>query len=170
MTNNPLMMLLEPLEKLIIEHGSAVIQEKHIALLKERFAFSEKRIADLASEKAVLQSKLQLLEAEVHQLQEQNKQYKLIVQKYEQPHGILLDKEKTDILLLLHKNKGELFTFQIAKTLNISEDIAKYHLEELRKNKLIERSDLPYRGLPGQQSWALNDKGTKYLIENKLIS
>ena len=80
-----------------------------------------------------------------------------------------LPKEQIDILVLLHK-QGELFTFQIAKLLDISEDIAKYHLQKLRTNKLITELGLPYRGLPGQHSWHINDKGKEYLIENKLIS
>ena len=81
----------------------------------------------------------------------------------------VLPKEQLDILILLSK-QGELFTFQIAKLLDISEDIAKYHLQELRKKQFVRELTLPYRGLPGQHSWTINDKGKKYLIENKLIS
>ena len=80
-----------------------------------------------------------------------------------------LPKEQVDILMLLSR-QGELFTFQIVQILNISNDIAKYHLQELRRNKFVTESSLPYRDLPGQHSWSINDKGTKYLIENKLIS
>lgn len=78
----------------------------------------------------------------------------------------ILPKEQADILILLSR-QGELFTFQIAKLLNISEDTAKYHLEELRKNKFI-KVGLPT--LPGQHLWIIEHKAKKYLIENKLIS
>ena len=81
----------------------------------------------------------------------------------------VLPKEQLDILILLSR-QGELFTFQIAKLLDISEDIAKYHLQELHKKQFVGELTLPYRGLPGQHSWTINDKGKKYLIENKLIS
>jgi hypothetical protein len=53
MTKNPLMLLLEPLEKLIIEHGSAIIQTKHIALLKEQVVLFEKKIIDLEAKLVV---------------------------------------------------------------------------------------------------------------------
>jgi hypothetical protein len=39
--------ILSQLEKLIVEHGSAVVQEKHIALLREALGHLEKQIADL---------------------------------------------------------------------------------------------------------------------------
>jgi hypothetical protein len=81
----------------------------------------------------------------------------------------VLPKEQVDILILLSR-QGELFTFQVTKLLDISEAITKYHLQELRKKQFVMELTLPYRGLPGQHSWTINDKGTKYLIENKLIS
>ena len=80
--------------------------------------------------------------------------------------SVKLPKEQEDILIFLSK-QGESFTFQIAKLLTISEDIAKYHLEELRRNKFI-KIGLPT--LPGQHLWSIEHKAKKYLIENKLIS
>jgi len=78
---------------------------------------------------------------------------------------VQLPKEQIEILLLLLK-QGELFIFQITQTLNISEPIIKYHLQELYKNNFI------LQGLPTKpgRPWHITDKGTKYLIENKLIS
>ena len=77
----------------------------------------------------------------------------------------LLDKEKTNILLFLHKNIDGSFIFQIVQALNISEDIAEYHLQALHEINFIEQ------GLPDKpgRPWYITDKGTKYLIENKLI-
>jgi hypothetical protein len=46
--------VLAELEKLVIEHGSAVIQEKHIALLKEQIGWLEKQKEDLKRENAKL--------------------------------------------------------------------------------------------------------------------
>lgn len=87
------------------------------------------------------------------------------------PKPIELPKEQKNILLILFE-QGELLTFQIAQRLNMEnkEDIIKYHLRELTKRDFVSEIDLPGIGPPGQSSWFINDNGTKYLIENKLIS
>lgn len=81
-----------------------------------------------------------------------------------------LPKEQTDILLILFKQ--ELLTFQVAQHLNMEkkEDIVKYHLQALAKKGFVREITLPIKGLPGQTSWHIIDKGKAYLIENKLIS
>ena len=76
-------------------------------------------------------------------------------------------KEQVDILLCILEKTGDTLTFEIVQSLKMSEDIAKYHLQELCKKEFIGEG-LPI--LPGQQSWNINDKGKKYLIENKLIT
>jgi hypothetical protein len=82
---------------------------------------------------------------------------------------VKLPKDQEDLLILLYK-QGELLTFQIAQSLNMTEDIAKYHLKELTPKKFVREINLPGIGPPGQSSWFVTDKGKKYLIENKLIS
>jgi len=47
-------LLLDKFEKLIIEHGSAVVRADHIALLREELTGTEKQIAKLESDNAVL--------------------------------------------------------------------------------------------------------------------
>lgn len=164
---NPITALSEQLQKLITEHGSATILRDHLALFKDQVVILEKKATLLESENAGLKTENRKLKTKIQQLTEENDKLRQKIQKYEHPHDTLLDKEKTDILLYLHKHIGDSFTFQIAQTLNLSEDIAKYHLEELRKNEFVSEG-LPT--LPAQHSWSIDDNGTKYLIENKLIS
>jgi len=149
------------IEKLIIEHGSSVIQSKHIALLKDELAILKEKFSVLTTENETLKSQNQTLIQENEILRQK-------IQKYEQPHDdTSIDKEKVGILLLLHKNKSGLLSFQITQSLNISEDIANYRLQELRKSRFIRKS-LPV--MTGQDSWIIEDKGIKYLIKNNLIS
>jgi len=79
---------------------------------------------------------------------------------------IKLKKLQKSILLHIHKNIDSSFIFQIVQTLNISEEIAEYHLQTLHEINFIEQ------GLPDKpgRPWHITDKGKKYLIENKLIS
>lgn len=67
--------LLDPIEKLITEHGSAVIQERHISLLKTQFAILEKKIIEL--------------EAQVQKLETENQRLNLDVTKKDQKIQIL---------------------------------------------------------------------------------
>ena len=84
MNLNPLKALLNPLEKLITEHGSAAIQTKHIALLKEQFSILQQEIVKLAAENTALQSKYQRLETENKALKDENIGLTKKIQIYEQ--------------------------------------------------------------------------------------
>jgi len=123
-------------------------------------------LEEMKVENAKLKQKVLSLESEKENLRQEIQRRDEVVQK-EKSHKNLLDKEKTDMLLFLHINAGDTHTFQITQSLNISEDIVKYHLQELRKEQFINEG-LPY--LKGQQSWNITDKGKKYLIENKIIT
>ena len=114
---------------------------------------------------AQLKQKIFILESENQNLRQEIQRRDNIIQK-EKSHANLLDKEKTDILLYLHKHIDDSFTFQIVQALNISETITEYHLQKLHKINFIEQ------GLPDKpgRPWHIADKGIKYLIEKKLIS
>jgi hypothetical protein len=66
---NPIKAISAELERLVIEHGSAVIQEKHIALLKEQLTLLSEKFStlDLENQKLVtdnaeLKKKIQIYE------------------------------------------------------------------------------------------------------------
>ena len=162
------MTILDKIEKLINEHGSASILREHVALLREQLAILDKKILMLVSENEILKTEKENLKSQNEALVIEKNDLRGKIQKYEQPHKTLLDKTKTDILLYIfdHQHSDPL-TFHIAQSLDISEVIAKYHLEELQKNEFI-KEGLPV--LAGQQSWGLKSKGKKYLIENKIIT
>ena len=169
MTLNPITALRDSFEKLIIEHGSAVIQEKHIALFKDQLLIAEKENAKLTTENTVLNEKLKVLESENQNLKNENEQLKKKVQSYEQPnHDNLLAETKINILKLLFK-QDKLPTEQIAQNLGYEIQTAKFHLEELKSHQMIK--DIPYR--KNKQltiGWFLQQEGRRYLIENKLTS
>lgn len=69
---NPLKTLRDLFENLIVEHGSAVIQERHISFLKTQFAILEKKIIEFEAKIRTLETKIQELETEKQRLQENN--------------------------------------------------------------------------------------------------
>lgn len=74
---NPITALSDLLSKLVIERGSAVIQEKQIALLNTQFTI-------LARENDELKSKNHILETENQNLKQENKYLKLENDKLKQ--------------------------------------------------------------------------------------
>jgi tRNA(Ile2) C34 agmatinyltransferase TiaS len=56
--SNPLRTLLDEFEKLVVEHGSAVVQAKHIALLRDEVARLERGTESLKEENAKLAAEI----------------------------------------------------------------------------------------------------------------
>jgi hypothetical protein len=75
---NPITALFDPIEKLITEHGSAVIQEKHIALLREQIAILKEKFSTVTSENEDLKHQKQDMEKQINELTEAIAKYKSI--------------------------------------------------------------------------------------------
>jgi chromosome segregation ATPase len=69
----PLTALFKPLEKLITEHGSAVILREHLALFKTQLTISEKKIQILETDKQQLTAEITNLSAVVQNCQNENR-------------------------------------------------------------------------------------------------
>jgi ATP-dependent 26S proteasome regulatory subunit len=165
MKSNPITALSDLFGKLVIEHGSAVIQEKHIALLKEQFTLLEK-------ENTNLKSKIQILETENQNLKEKNGILTKKIQIYEKSsHIILLDEIEVNILLFLARQENtDITPEQIAQSLNANLQIITFNLEDLRTKKLVgSRPIAPFDHSP-KRFWSLAQEGRRYLIKHKLIS
>jgi len=63
--------LFDPIEKLITEHGSAVIQEKHIAFLREQLTVLKEKFSVLESENETFKTENHNLKTEIDQLKKQ---------------------------------------------------------------------------------------------------
>jgi predicted RNase H-like nuclease (RuvC/YqgF family) len=75
--------ILGPLEKLITEHGSAVIQERHISLLKSELTVYEKRISEFEAKVAILEAENTDIKAKLKNSQTENKELRAKVKEYE---------------------------------------------------------------------------------------
>ena len=163
MSLNPITALLESLEKLITEHGSAPSLEKHIALLKEQLTILDKKFLVLESKNKILESEIETLKSQNQAFTIQNEELKQKIQDYGKPHYIILDQANVAILKLLSK-ETRLTTERIARDLNMDLQVAKSHLEELFQTRMIQIS-----GSIGQpKTWYLAQEGRRYLIQHKL--
>ena len=87
---NPVTALSDLFNKLITEHGSAGIQTKHIALLREQASILERQLLEAAAKNALLTEENHKLEAENENLKKENASLKIQIyriKKNEDPPG-----------------------------------------------------------------------------------
>jgi len=161
--------LLDGIEKLINEHGSAAILKERIALANDKYAALEQKLADselraknLESDNQALRSDLQEAKAEIQNLKKLS----------EKSHSARLDELKEKILVFV-ANNAESTSQQIARAVGVGENVADFHLEELRKTKMVRDSHTmgsSWTGESGRTDWSIAHAGNGYLISHGLIA
>lgn len=154
--------LLDGIEKLINEHGSAAILKERIALANDQYAVLEKkfqasmvRVNELESENRALRHNLEKANAEIENLKRAT----------ENGRGSRLDKIKEKILVLIAGR--EMYTRNIAQELGVGEQVAVFHLEELENDGFIGRS----LSMVGEEfPWYLQQEARRYLVTRGLIA
>lgn len=154
--------LLDGIEKLINEHGSATILKERIALAKDqydaletKFEASALRVTQLESENKTLRHSLEKANAEIGNLRS----------AAEKVRGARLDEIKEKILVILAGR--EAYEQNIARELGIGNQVAAFHLEELESAGFIGRS----LSMTGEEfPWYLVQEGRRYLVAHKLIA
>lgn len=157
--------------KLIVEHGSAEVQAKHIALFKDQLALADKKISELETENTSLKSQFEKAETTIRKLTKDNEELRSKIQTYEQPtnqspHINLLEQIKVDILIHMSKYE-ETYVQSIANVLKIGPQAALSHLEDLSDLEMVDHS-ISLGG--GENHWYLRKEGRKYLVKNGLIA
>lgn len=160
--------LLDGLEKLINEHGSAVILKERISLANDKYALIEEKLNVLQIEKSKLES-------EKISLQRENEELKIRIKviedhleneskKYSQLSLPNVSEIQEKILVLL-ANKSNLTDRQIALAVGVGNEVAKLHLEDLIKSKMIDYSLCINR----PTEYYLIQEGRRYLLNKGLI-
>lgn len=166
--------LLDGFEKLINEHGSATILKERIALANDKYSALEKEFAASLLRAETTEARVSNLEAENQSLKLDKEKLRQEIQRRdditekEKSHNNLLDDPKLEILKLLFK-QPKLPKEQIAHSLNIGLPVAEFHLTELKESKMVKRV-IGGSAMRPENGWSLDQEGTRYLIENKLIA
>lgn len=156
--------LIDKFNQFIVEHGSSIIQEKHITLFRDQLSFAEKEIVSL-------ELKSQNNELLIKQLQEKisnqekiiNKQANIINKFKQTIHDEPLDKNEINILLSLFSEPHT--TKELAAITKLNEEVVKCHLEKIKDKKLTKFTHVPMVG----NLYSLDQNGREYLIKNQLI-
>lgn len=163
--------LLDGLEKLINEHGSATILKERIALANDKFSALEKEFAASKQQVTDLKARVTELETENQSLKLDNEKLRQEIQRRdnesekEKSHGTSLEEIKVKILTYM-ANYEETYVGSVASALGIGLQTAQFHMEELVDANMINMSC--YFG--GESTWYLAQDGRKYLVRNNLIA
>lgn len=74
--------LVDYFNKWIVEHGSAVVQEKQIAFLRDQLDAADKKISEFESENAILKDKFENAGSKLAELIRENENLTLEVTKF----------------------------------------------------------------------------------------
>ena len=105
---NPLTALPELFSKLVVEHGSAVVQEKHIALLKEQFALLEKELSASTLRASELEEENKRLKSDNQNLRQEIQRRDDVSEKVKS-HDDLLKSSKTKFGCLVFPGDDKLY-------------------------------------------------------------
>ena len=158
--------LLDSIEKLITEHGSAAILRERIALANDKHAALEKKAATLESENAALKVQVQVAQAENERLRAEIAALKEKSTEAQSGQSSRLEEVREKILVLLAERDG-IADQQIAQALGIGPQVAAFHLQELQSASMV-RCTLRV----GQRftPWHVSQEGRRYLVSNGLIA
>ncbi len=158
--------LIELFNQWIVERGSAVVQEKHLALFRDQLATADAKTAKLESENSILQHQINQLKLDLEETKNENGILKEQIRNNEKnSHTNDLEEIKKNILLFLSKH-DESYVNQLASAIKVGPQTAQFHLEELSDSGMVDMSC--YFG--GETSWYLAQSGRKYLVRNNLIT
>lgn len=155
--------LLDGLEKLINEHGSAVILKERIALANDKYAALEKKLSDSELKTKQLETEKQSIELENFKLKEKVRN---LEQQINENQGQRLEDIREKILTAL-SSVQETTSGRIAVMLGIGEQLATFHLEELGKIRFVSAARF-YTEQP--TIWKLAQDGRGYLVNNGLLT
>lgn len=153
--------LLDGLEKLITEHGSAAILKERIALLNDKHAAVEAKVKEL--ERTVSEQREQ-----IDRLNGENSALKAAAAKPAAAPGDL-DSLAQQLLIAVAESDG-LYTRQLAAKVGCTEPVADFHLEEMLAAKLVSvgyTMKTSYGG--GGAHWSARQEGRRYLMQRGLL-
>jgi chromosome segregation ATPase len=152
---------LDGIEKLINEHGSAVILKERIALASEQYAALERKLSEAERQIQDLEAEKQKLELATYK---QKDQIRLLEEQLEAKKGGRLSEIEESLLSFLSNHEDQTVAV-ISRTLGINEQVVAFHLQEMKSAKMVSAHIL----INAPSEWYLAQEGRRYLISNGLL-
>lgn len=157
--------LLDGFEKLINEHGSAVILKERIALANDKFAALEQKLSECEAAKIKLNAENEALRLNN---EECKKQRRALEEKLSQRLGERLEKTEESVLVILSNHDG-LSDQKICEIAVLEKKRCTYYLHELKAKKLAEATPCIDENDYMVDSWHITQEGRRYLVSNGLL-
>ena len=154
--------LLDGIERLINEHGSATILKERIELANDKYSALEQKAINLAHENKTLNLNLEKAEIEIQNLKKLT----------EKSPSDRLEEVREKILLAVAQNE-DATERQIAQISGSSELITTYHLNELKKSNMVNvqyTMGSDWAGTSSSSNWSISQLGLAYLVKNSLVA
>ena len=156
--------LIGEIEKLIDEHGSAVILKERIGLLKEQYAVLEQRLSASEAARIELLSAKQAADLDLYKLKDRVTE---LEKQLSERKGQRLDSVRERILCALAVFNSHISTAIVAELALIGDQLAMFHLTDMEKSRLVHGS-YTVDGRP--PIWAIAQGGRGYLVQHGLLA
>ena len=160
--------LLDGLEKLINEHGSAAILKERIGLAEDKYSSLQRKSEELKTQIADLEMKNSGLELNLKQAQEKIRD---LEERLEEKHGLRLPEEEEKMLVLLSQGDRPM-AIHLSQKLDVSEQRVIFLLEELEQKRLVNAQHMirtSSRTTLDTREWRVNTEGRRYLNAHALL-
>lgn len=149
------------IERLISEHGSAVILKERLALANDQYSALEGKLADARSRAEDLARDNERLRKEAADLREQ---LRALQERAESQTGDRLEEVRETILRFLSEHE-DVTAAQIARAMGKHEQVVIFHLGEMEGQNLVQASYSAYE----DTQWSIAHDGRGYLVRAGLI-
>lgn len=159
------------IEKLINEHGSAVILRERLLLAADEFNALDRKTTELALKVSQLEAENKALRFELQQRAAQMHALEVAAEKKQANQGKPRPGPEVQIMMLL-TNGQELTVTEIAERMGIGRDLAEVHLLSLYDDDMANRRQYSNYGVVPKKPdrWYLFPNGKKYLAQHGLIT
>lgn len=164
---------LDGIEKIINEHGSAVILKERIQLLNDRYAALEQRCIAAESQRDLIAAELEALRAKAQTMQAEIDEVRRLqnqADKERQENSTALPADRVAVLVAIC-NHPDIQSKDIAELVGVGAQMAQWHVDCLEGmgfvhvNLVLEA--FPYE--PGGRFLTLTAAGRAYLAEHGLL-
>ena len=145
----------------IIEHGSAIVQEKHIAFFRDQLTAADKKISTLEQENISLKQENTNLKSALDNANKEINRLTSILSRSKNEHATKYEKQIENTLLFIFNHRGEFSANEVASGISMDIGIVDHYIKLLEKDGLIEQSS---GGDPPKFEITL--EGSAYVMKN----
>ncbi len=154
--------ILSEIERLINEHGSAVILKERLALASDQYSSLEKKLTETNLRNEQLESENSSLRSDLKKTQEKIRN---LEEKLVERHGQRLEDIREKLLQILASH-SDITSQQISSALGKSAEFVTFHLTEMENASLVHGSY--FAG--GDTEWSIAQGGRYYLVRHGLLA